>query len=378
MMGRIKFVRIPLASTNPDTSVTPRATTSKCPTPALPPKAIFNTTQTIKPANHTALSVVDRKMKFPDSRFFNQLKSEEHKQFFNRRRERYKYYENYSAALALPCSKYELVRKQNDRSAMLALSRNNIIEHANRRVDLFFYTLIAYYKTGLFPTNGHTSLQHGRGRTLFRDDKESNLTQACHSSFTPALLDKSIYQKSRFGKQHKSLLSGTHLMDSLNSTVELPPFVNELDDVLEHLCRQKSLELVGQVSQGTLNPIEGLELFLKMMKDALTELKQSADKRIPSAVLQHSLSGQKYINPKLIDLVMRGTLRTTFLTDTDTVSDEYIQLLLRMNPEEKALSEHNNETRQKLYLDKIADMQKEILETKSELNYSTSRSHWNR
>ena len=369
MMGRIKYVRIPLARTNPDISVTPRAIASKFPTSAYPPKAIHNPTQTIKTHDH---NVVDPKTKVPDSKFFSQLKSEEHKQFFNRRRTRYNYYENYSAALALPCSKYELVKKQNDRNALLALSRNSIIEHANRRVDLFFYTLIAYYKTGISPTNGHTSLQHGRGRTLFREDKESNLTQACHSSFTPALLDKTIYQKNRFGERHKSLLSGTHLMDSLNSTVELPPFVNELDDVLEHMCRQKSLELIGRVSLGTLTPIEGLEVFLKMMRDALTELKQSAEKRQQSSLLQYSLSGQNYINPKLIDLVMRGTLRTTFLTATDTVSDEYIQLLLRMNPEEIVLSEQNNDTRQKLYLDKILDMQKEILETKSELNYFTS------
>ncbi|MBL7480172.1 hypothetical protein [Legionella bononiensis] len=378
MMGRIKFVRIPLARTNPDISVTPRAIASKFPSSALPPQVIHNTSQTIKTEHHNAQIGVDRKAKVPDSKFFNQLKSEEHKQFFNRRRARYNYYENYSAALALPCSKYELVKKRNDRSALLALSRNSIIEHANRRVDLFFYTLIAYYKTGILPTNGHTSLQHGRGRTLFREDNDSNLTQACHSSFTPALLDKTLYQKSRFGTQHKCLLSGTHLMDSLNSTVELPPFVNELDDVLEHRCRQKTLELIGQVSLGILNPIEGLVVFLKMMRDVLTELKQSAEQREQSALLQGSFSGQKNINPKLIDLVMRGTLRTTFFTATDTVSDEYIQLLLRMNPEEKALSEQNNETRQKVYLDKIADLQKEILETKSELNYSTSRSNWNR
>lgn len=372
MMGRFTIGRMALKRTNPDNSSTIPAKSLNYSTTTHPSKIIAKTKETIKIESDNTLDAINHHTKNPGSKGFSQLKSEEHKLFYHRRRARSNYSDNYSAALALPYSSFELEKKQNDRNALLVLSRDSIIEHANRRVDLFFYTLIAYYQTGIIPTIGHTSLQHGRGRTVLKEGSDFNLTQACHSSFTPSLVDETIYQTNPLGGKNKSLLSGTHLMDSLNSTVELPPFVNKLDDVLESMCRQKSLELIGKTSLGSLNPINGLTAFLKMMRSALTELKQSASRQARSALVNHSLSGQNHINPQLINLVMRGTLHTTYLPETESVSDEYIQLLLRLKPEEKALCERDKETRITLYLDKIADLQKEILEAKSECSNSAS------
>ncbi|MCW8419349.1 hypothetical protein OQJ18_00775 [Fluoribacter dumoffii] len=298
--------------------------------------------------------------KHPDPLFFKKLKVEEHKQFTIKKRMRFDYKDNYTAALNLPYSNYLLALKNKDHNALLVLSKENIIEHSNRRVDFLFYTLVAYYKTGILPTFGHTSLQHGKGRTT---RKNTNISEACHSSLMPALLDKTIYQNGKTGEKHKSLLSGTHLMDSLNSTVELPPFVNDFDDLLENLCREKSLNILHKVSAGTLNPITGLTQFLQIISGVLKKLAEDANRKSQSCLPQCSLMKPQF-NPKLIELVRTGTLATTFSFQTQTASDAYIQLLLRMTPAEKVLCK-GNRNKEKMYLDKIMELQQEILESKS-------------
>ncbi|VEG91132.1 hypothetical protein [Legionella spiritensis] len=292
---------------------------------------------------------------------FTKLKSEERKQFSHGKRRRSHYEDNCSAALALPYSRSVLEARKNDFDALLAISRKNLIEHANRRVDLFFYTLIAYYKTGLVPMNGKTDLQHGRGRPAWRF---GNITEACHSSLTPSLLDNTIFQTGR--RKHKSLIDGTHFMDSLNATVELPPFLNHFDDVLENSCRQQCLEILGNASLGKITPIEGLNIFLNMMSDTLNNLKIQVDNPDSNALLRHSLIGDGTINKKIIDLVLSGTLDSTFLNDTRTVSDAYLQLLLRVTPDEKKLCQVDEHSKETIYLKKIMEIREEILGEKSD------------
>jgi hypothetical protein len=303
----------------------------------------------------------------PQLNTFVQLKLEENRQFHNKKRRRSSYEDNCSAALAFDnVSKgQELQEKHDDPEALITMFKDNVVEHANRRVDLFFYTLIAYYKTYFSPINGHTNLQHGRGRHTSDD---INITEACHSSFTPSLLDETIFQtKKRPRYKSKSLLDGTHLMDSLNSTVELPPIVNDFDDVLESMCRQKCLDILCAVSLGTINPIEGLNMFLDMMKNTLTELKQQ-EQRKRSPLVQHSLISQNKISLTLIDLVITGTLATTCSHQTQNASDDYIQLSLRLKPEEKILCSRDDKSKHKIYESKIKEIQKEILETRSSLS----------
>jgi len=104
--------------------------------------------------------------KVPKPYFFEQLKYTEHQQFFHEKRKRFHYKDNLTAALSLPYSKNELEELQDDPNALLEISKKYVIEHANRRVDLFFYTLIAYYQSSVFPMSGHTNLQHGTGRNI--------------------------------------------------------------------------------------------------------------------------------------------------------------------------------------------------------------------
>lgn len=282
------------------------------------------------------------------------------RQRFPRQRNRFKYEENHTVALALPYSNNILnLFKKND-LALLFLSRKYIIEHANRRVDLFFYTLIAYYHTNAIPVEGHTTLQHGKGRS---SDDDIQVTQACHSSLIPSLIDQSICAQSR--QAIKSVLSNTHFFASLNSTVELPHFVNAFDDLLEAKIRPKCMSILRDVSLGTINPIEGLENFLKLMNELLMDFKTQAASTTHSFFKNASALAPS-IQPKLLELVIKGTLATTFSCETDTVNEEYVQLLLRFTPEDKKKC-IPHARQEKFYIQKMLEMQEEILKTKSDM-----------
>ena len=295
--------------------------------------------------------------------FFTQLKKEERR--LSRKRTRFEYEDNFTSALASPYSTTELSEKHSDTSSLLSMSEKYISEHASRRVDLFFYTLIAYYRTNVKPIEGHTVLEHGKGRTL---SDETNLTQACHSSFTPSLLDQTIYKK----RGKRSLLSGTHLLESLNSTVELPPFVNAFDNLLESICRPRCVEILQKVAVGELNPVQGLNQFLIMMDTLLQDFERQASAKTYSGLSHPIFSGQSaYINPKLIEVVSNGTLGSTFLEDAGTANEEYVQLLLRMNKDEKAACQGGAKKREKIYSKKFTELQEEILQSES-LDHSFS------
>lgn len=291
--------------------------------------------------------------------FYDQLKKEERKQF-GRKRARFDYQSNYTFALALPYSRTQLNHQWDDEAALLNLCKNHIIEHATRRVDLFFYTLIAYYQSTILPVEGHTSLQHGIGQII--TDKGLG-TQACHSSFTPALLDETIFKNKGDEVKYKSLLCGTHFLESLNATVELPPFVNLFDDILESICRPKSMAILHNVSLDKMDPIEGLVDFLGMMSVILQEFKRQASSEKYTSLTYPNLPGQRYVHPKLIDLIIEGTLDNAYDTESNTVNDCYVQLLLRMTAEEKKRSQHNAKHKGKLYIAKIMAIQREILES---------------
>ena len=57
------------------------------------------------------------------------------------RAEKSEYKEGYTAALAMQLSDHELSAKKENYAQLLRDSEDAVIEHAARRVDLFFYTL---------------------------------------------------------------------------------------------------------------------------------------------------------------------------------------------------------------------------------------------
>ena len=120
------------------------------------------------------------------------LKAVEQSAINEKQRKKSNFCENHTASLALPLTKKIIRKNINNHQLLLSLSKENILEHAARRVDLFFYTLVAYHNTQYLPIQGDTLFQHGFGRKTF---KRVELTQACHSSFFPSFVDRTIHSQ---------------------------------------------------------------------------------------------------------------------------------------------------------------------------------------
>ncbi|MGL5742153.1 MAG: hypothetical protein ACRCXC_06210 [Legionella sp.] len=97
--------------------------------------------ETLTPKKEPAATVPTKtvtskpKATLPNAHFFGKLKKTENRQFSQKHRDRSDYKDNYSAALSLPCSNHELASKHFDHNALLLLSQEHIIEHANRALS---------------------------------------------------------------------------------------------------------------------------------------------------------------------------------------------------------------------------------------------------
>lgn len=282
-------------------------------------------------------------------------------------RTHFDYSDNYTAALALPVDDAILEQSKYDVNALFSVSHDAILEHAARRADLAFYTLVLYHNSNKIPQLGWTKIQHGRGR--------QQVTDAAHSSLTPNLVDTTINDKipldddfDRHLKVKESMISGTHFMDSLNSTIELPKFVNEFDRELEDVysCRQKTIAIIDTVAKGEMDPIEGIKAFFLMMQETFEKIKQ--DKRFSKSIFSNlNLKDDEPISLKgrLLDLSKKGTFINKWCEKSATVNDDYIYMLLRLKKEEIAQCKSSNKLKQKIIKKNILKIQKEISQTSS-------------
>lgn len=300
------------------------------------------------------------------------LKDIERKFTKNGKRTIFSYNKNVSAALELPVKDDKLQENKDDVAILLSLSKNSILEHAARRIDLFFYTLIAYHNTHLKPIQGRTKLQHGKGRSDFYT-KDKAITSASHSSILPELVDaiitKQIPVKADFNLPIKTgLVSATHYMDSLNATVELPKFVNDFDSEIEitYSGRQKSLEILEKVARNEIDPIEGLKEFLEMLQEIFSKI-ESGNRFEKLIIFDKSVEHDKALTTQrdLLDLTKQGTFGKTWSKETKTVNENYIFMLLRLSKNEIAICKSNKEKRGVILQEKMLTLQHEIHETPS-------------
>lgn len=278
------------------------------------------------------------------------------------------YSENYAASLAWRADDVKpLFDNEKKPEALLPLCQDLILEHAARRVDLFFYVLVAYYKTEKPPILGWTKLQHGRGKINFKT--RAGVTHAAHSSMATTIIDKTILDKtpieSKLEKSNlkikTSMLCATHFMDSLNSTIELPVFVNDFDFLLEFIRkgRDDSSKIIRDVSHGKITPLEGLLQFLLMMRKIFDEMLENEE--IYPTKLNISVKTKK----DLVQLEKKGTLINKLGKDEKSVNDEYIYMLLRLKPDEVAKCKSNANAKEKIIGEKIEEIQQEIITTPS-------------
>lgn len=275
---------------------------------------------------------------------------------------------NRVAALSLDVEDIKLQSLANNPNALFGISKTGIAYHAARRIDLFFYTLIAYHNTGLLPLKGHTYIQHGKGRST----PEHNITQACHSSLFGAFTDETgaAYPLHNNEKSPKSILTNTHFLSSLNATVELPGYVNQLDNVIENSSREKAITILQEVARGLYDPIEGLNKFFQLLKTILHDIKKALRKKEVPQELQKIAELPPAIKNELMALVEKGSFLLKWDENTLQVENDYIELLLRVPHDEKQLCDKSEFYRHKCHDLSMIRLQKEILGDNVSIDYN--------
>ncbi len=122
-----------------------------------------------------------------------------------------------------------------------------IIEHASRRVDFFFLSLLFFYNKSATIQLGQTQ---GNGRKLQNVHGTADYnTEACHSAIASNFIARS--------PNGANILIPNHLAQILNTTVELPKSVNNFDhnlegnikETLQSVWRKASIKILNQTSQ---------------------------------------------------------------------------------------------------------------------------------
>lgn len=222
------------------------------------------------------------------------------------------------------------------------LARAQIIEHAARRVDVFFYLLLAVKGKFVTVTKDSTVKQHGKG-------SEKKGTQACHSSLfpnikltpIPAPEVKPYWPFSLFSENKSSTpapisITGTYLEEVLNMTVELPSIVNGFDGHLEGRFQstvyiRECIDIINRVSKNEIDPIKGINEFLKTMNAFFTHMEYDYIKKPEYGCIKKESQPDL---PKSLKKVLEYEIAGTFHAankETLTITDQYIYLMLRLN-----------------------------------------------
>lgn len=230
-----------------------------------------------------------------------------------------------------------------------------IMEHAQRRVDLYFYLLVAVYKQNANIVKVFTQKQHGAGTKEYG-------THACHASLFPNVLLQ--YPQTKLSYFWTAIVTpfafaGTHFEDANNMTTELLPLANEFDAHLESANPgQKSVPSqyvkkllidLNLVSQGKMTPIEAMNSFLITMKLFFDDFEKKLDgTEMPKKrrrKIHDCEEKEENIDPykfphsmhramrKIWELQLTGTLRAK-ADNEDCVDHDYLCSLLRVPPDQ--------------------------------------------
>lgn len=230
-----------------------------------------------------------------------------------------------------------------------------IMEHAQRRVDLYFYLLVAVYKQNANIVKVFTQKQHGAGTN------ESG-TNACHDSLFPNVLLQ--YPQTKLSYLWTAFVTpwafaGTHFEDANNMTTELPAIVNEFDTYMEAANPgqrsvpskyvKKMLVDLNLVSRGEMTPIDAMNSFLAITKLFFSEFEAKLDgsempskrkrKRDDCEEKVENIDPYKFPHSmhramrKIWELQLTGTLRAK-ADNEDCVDHDYLCSLLRVPPDQ--------------------------------------------
>lgn len=210
-----------------------------------------------------------------------------------------------------------------------------IEEHAARRADLFFCQLVSVHNlkkkhnAPVVIEKLPARIQHGSG-------SERCLTQACHSALFPHL-NILVHRPNGGCLDLTGEYMRTHFYQQLNSTVELPEVVNGFDGHLEgrikpSLLMASCLDILNRTANNEIDPRVGMNLFYQCMNQFF------------SVSRLHYLTSSRVENKAAIKLAISAYQQHGTFSGAKNlaVSDEYLSLMLRLKPLEKAQLQSGN------------------------------------
>jgi hypothetical protein len=177
--------------------------------------------------------------------------------------------------------------------------RDRIKDHALRRVSIFYYILVVYYKQEFDVELGPTLLQHGKtvcGKChaahssiipnlqdnfymqVIQAIEKDGVTEEVESHLDTLMVPDSVKEKirekpnsenalrilnSHFSETPSLISKESHLYQTMNSTIELLSVINRYDCIIERVLRPRALELLNKVSKEALSPYSALAFFVE-------------------------------------------------------------------------------------------------------------------
>jgi hypothetical protein len=236
------------------------------------------------------------------------------------KRKKYSYETNTTIARKLEFTLSESLNAGKEKNLIMSLEKPEIRDctgdHIYRRVLLFYYQAVVYYRTGCVIEKGRTILQHGKGRFAWssaahsailpdlKDDFFKNLRglliqQGLNDLICKILIALGVSEEKLTKRPNGQTLTEAHVdellegvetegllssksrfYNNLNSTVELPHYINEYDCIIEDCMRNKSLGILNQVSRGELQPYEALDEFVKELQSVLNKSEAATQRKL--------------------------------------------------------------------------------------------------
>jgi hypothetical protein len=176
-------------------------------------------------------------------------------------------------------------------------SKDLIVEHAERRIELYFYTLVYYYGQQYriaIQDTARGSRQKVHGIKLFYH------TEACHSAIISNPCGKPLWRRSDgLGYIDATIIwdEDNHFINVLSTTTELPTEVNDFDIILEgkiktpSVWRKYALDLLNAVSYKQIHPVDALRDFFMMMTNFFNSLDINNAPREKQLIYNYQLEG---------------------------------------------------------------------------------------
>jgi hypothetical protein len=226
-----------------------------------------------------------------------------------------------------------------------------IEEHIERRVQFFFYQLIACYKTGLhFESTG--ALDQGKSsEKIFQKVQTSKsfetkaLVQrnACHSASNPCLIafskkDAETHKEDVLEKGSGVIyLKDTDYYRIMNATISMPRWINMADREIDEknkkglgfqisLLRTHAQDLINTVAQGALSPDKAIITYMFLLKqqveNGLRRLKEAdPEKLVLTLYHKYTTLIQEYLvsKPKAFEALLNIAITSEIQSFKDIV-----------------------------------------------------------